>query len=231
MLGLPIACMFGAVVIGRYPVFDRTLVTAFPAVILFTAHGAISVAGLFRARIGLVAAAALSAVLLAYPVKTAVEAIGTPQRNNEAIEPLLGVLIGEWQPNDTLYVHYGAQYAFRYYAECRCLDGGAPQPPLSLATRRTTGPRLWHAALRSQPPRLYIGTRNTPDDPRPLLREVDRLRGRPRVWVLSSFLGSPEEARLLTVLLPAHLDRLGTRQSGRVEGNARLLLYDLSGRR
>jgi len=230
MLGLPIAFMFGAVLIGRYPAFERTVLIGVPAAILFIAHGTIYVARRFRDSVGAAVGVALVILLVSYPLKTAVEGIGAPQRNNQGMKPLLQELVRGWQPSDTLYVHYAAQYAFRYYAECACsgAEGDSQSPPFSFADRRTIGPDLWHGALLSRPPQLVIGTRHTPGDWAAYLSEVDPLRGRQRVWILSSHY-EPEEEEYITSLLPRHLDRLGHRQKLFIEGTARLLLYDLSG--
>lgn len=104
---------------------------------------------------------------------------------------------------------------FRYYAECACIRPGDALPaPLSLATRRTTGPTLWQGVLLSLPPQLYIGARHTPDEWGAYLRKIDQLQGRRRVWILSSHWASPEEQRMLTTLLPEHLNRAGA--SGRL---------------
>jgi hypothetical protein len=227
MLVLPIAAMFGAVLIGRYPVFERTLLIAVPSLILFVAHGAASVSRRLGSRAGLVVGVAFAALLLAYPLKSAIGAIDGPRRNDQAVRPLLYELVERWEPNDGLYVHYAAQYAFRYYLECDCIGDRVSSPPLTYATRRTTGPRLWHGVLRSRPPGLEIGKRHDADDVDAYRRELDRLRSRERVWYLYSHWESEEEGRLVKELLPRHLDRLGRRTSTTRRGRAGLVLYDL----
>lgn len=227
MIVLPVVAMFGAVLIGRYPTFERTLLIAVPALILLAAHGAMSVSRRLGARAGPVVGVAIAALLLAYPLEGAVAGIGGPRRNDQAVRPLVAELVERWRPNDGLYVHYAAQYAFRYYVECDCIGDKASLPPLTYATRRTTGPRLWHGVLRSRPPGLEIGERHDFDDLDAYRRELDRLGSRGRVWYLYSHWERDEELRLVSELLPRHLDRLGRRASTFTEGRAKLLLYDL----
>ena len=230
MLALPIAFMFAAVLIERYPVFERTILIGIPAVILFIAHGTGFVVRRLRAPLAAPVGAVIAILLLFYPVRIAVEDIGTPIGNNQGGRLLLRELAERWQPGDTLYVHYAAQYVFRYYAECACIDvdGESLRPPLTLADRRTIGPNLWHPALLSRPPNLVIGARHEPGDWAAYLREIDPLQGRRRVWILSSHWESSEEKEYLVSLLPERLDRLGTRKEFFNEGAGQLMLYDLS---
>ena len=228
MLGLPLAFMVGAVLIGRYPVFERTVLIGVPAAVLFVAHGTGAAAGRVRAPAGTALGLALAILFVSYPLKSAAEDIGSPAGINQGLRPLLQELERRWQPGDSLYVHYAAQYGFRYYADCDCLRPASSSQPLSLADRRTDGPSLWHGVLLSRPPGLRIGARHTPGDWPAYLSEVDELKGRERVWVLSSH-SEPEEQVFMNSLLPEHLDRIGTRRAVFTEGAGRLLLYDLSG--
>jgi hypothetical protein len=128
-------------------------------------------------------------------------------------------------------VHYAAQYAFRYYAECRCFesDHGLTQPPLSFATRYLAGPNEWDSALASVPPYLYVGMHYPGEEFSDYLREVDRLPGRRRVWILTSHWSTEAERKFLTTTLPRHLNRIGQRKAIFRARRAQLFLYDLSG--
>ncbi len=62
-------------------------------------------------------------------------------------------------------------------------------------TNDRAGSLAWRAALTA--PQLVIGTRHTPGDWAAYLSEVDPLRGRQRVWILSSHY-EPEEEEYIT---------------------------------
>jgi dolichyl-phosphate-mannose-protein mannosyltransferase len=231
MLGLPVVFMFAAVAIGRYPVFERTVLVAVPAVIIAIAAGASFVVRRIPAPAGAAVGVGLAVLVLAYPVRDAIDGIGEVRGHDQGTRQLVTELVERWKPGDTLYVHYAAQYAFRYYAECDCLDSavGSPAPPLSFADRPTIGPNLWHPALLSRQPSLVIGGRHRPGDTDSYLRELDQLADRQRVWILSSHWESDWEQEYLETLLPRRLEREGTKLASFTQGAGQLLLYDLGG--
>ncbi len=233
MLGLPVVFMFAAVAVGRYPVFERTVLVAVPAMIIGIAAGASFVVRRIPAPAGAAVGVGLAVLLLAYPVRDAIDGIGEVRGHNQGTRLLVHELVERWRPGDTLYVHYAAQYAFRYYAECDCLDAAvaSPAPPLSFADRSTIGPNLWHPALLSRQPSLVIGGRHRPGDTEGYLRELDELADRRRVWILSSHWESDWEQEYLETLLPRRLGRYGTQRELITDGAGRLLLYDLDGAR
>jgi hypothetical protein len=231
MLGLSILFMFVAVSIGRYPSFGRTVLFAAPVVILFIAAGTVEVSRRFHP---LALRVAVAAVLVAAVGWSSVAGAATHlshARKQEEIKPVLRVLVQKWRSGDSLYVHYAAQYAFRYYAECRCFesDHGLTQPPLSFATRYLAGPNEWDSALASVPPYLYVGMHYPGEEFSDYLREVDRLPGRRRVWILTSHWSTEAERKFLTTTLPRHLNRIGQRKAIFRARRAQLFLYDLSG--
>lgn len=226
-LTLPVVFMAIASALGRYPIFPRTVLFALPAVILFLANGI----GMVTARLRPATAIGIGALVLAlwpaaYPALSAAQHLGEP-RTKEEIKPLLAHLAARWRPGDTLYVHPGAQYAFRYYAQCGCFEPSASQP-LTFAQERRQGPASTDSALASAPPHFMIGAYADHDWSR-YLAELDSLRGRARVWVLSSHPSNPGEERFLSQAIPDHLDRFGLRLEQLSRPRARLYLYDLSG--
>jgi hypothetical protein len=229
ILGLPIVLMGAAAAIDRYPTFERTILFIIPAVILFMAHGLVSIWRLDRRWPVLAVVGAALAVLVAYhPVANAARNVAHP-RKKEEIKPLLRELVRRWRPGDSLYVHYGAQYAFRYYAECGCLGVPASAPPLSLATRRTAGPHLFSPALRSRPPHFVIGI--SEGDANARRRDLRRMAGLPRVWILFSHANSRSGLRFENVELPRYLDTFGTSLAKFSSVGATLFLYDLASKR
>jgi hypothetical protein len=129
---------------------------------------------------------------------------GLPPERIEHIRPLVATVADRIEPRDAIYVYYGAGQAVLYYA-----------PTFGLA--------------RSD---LTIG-RCSIANPREYLRDVDRFRGRPRVWILASHL-IRETGELQT--LTGYLDVIGRRvdtmivpaTTGLPAQAAHLYLYDLS---
>jgi hypothetical protein len=113
-------------------------------------------------------------------------------------------MAARFEPNDAVYVYYGAAQAFFYYA-----------PRFHLVTRD-----------------VVIG-RCSLARPRAYLEEIDRFRGRSRVWVLATQLSAwTNDLEMLT----GYLDAIGRRTDSTIvpaTGNipamaAHLFLYDLS---
>lgn len=116
----------------------------------------------------------------------------------EVITPLLKYYVAYRQPGDMLYLYYASAYAFSYYA-----------------------PRF-----NIQPGEYTTGIERT-RDLREYARDLERLRGKPRVWLLFSHVfdweGVDEEAYFL-----ARLDEMGRRLDARQTDDASLYLYNLS---
>jgi 4-amino-4-deoxy-L-arabinose transferase-like glycosyltransferase len=115
----------------------------------------------------------------------------------EQIKPVLGHIAERWQQGDRLYVYAGAGPAFDYYA-----------------------PR-YHF-----PQDAIVRGAQARDDWQRLFHEVDRLRGKGRVWILLSHIytwGSASEESLILF----RLDQLGTRLDGFTRVDASSYLYEL----
>jgi hypothetical protein len=129
---------------------------------------------------------------------------GLPPERVEHIRPLVAMVAERIEPGDAVYVYYGAGQAVLYYA-----------PRFGLARRDLT-----------------IGQCSIAN-PREYLREVDRFRGRTRVWILAThLLRTTGELQALT----DYLDAIGRRTdtmivpatTGLAAQTAYLYLYDLS---
>jgi len=148
----------------------------------------------------------LSAVMLAVMVGSPIFATLTalPPERMEHIRPVLARVSALLEPNDDLYVYYGGAHPYRYYA-----------PRLGLARRSHVLGQCSAADLRQY------------------LRDLDRFRGRPRVWIIGTHarLGASE---LLTMF--RYLDTIGRRvetieeraTSNLPADGAYARLYDLS---
>lgn len=162
-------------------------------------------------------------MLLAPPLDESQARFRDP-REREEIRPVLEHVAENLAPGDTIYVYYGAQYAYRYYSGRIGLpddfeldpflfsaEGTTTRAPLAKERRVALGPsgrRNWN---------VYI------DD-------LDRLRDRDRVWFVFShiwhLLGTDEHKLVLF-----HLDRIGARRLDEIrKKGAAAYLYDLKPR-
>ncbi|HVT58537.1 MAG TPA: hypothetical protein VHR45_09060 [Thermoanaerobaculia bacterium] len=206
----PGAVALGAAGLGLYPFASRLVLFIVPALILAIAAGAETLALalvrriLQRGRAGL--AAATGAVVYLAALWPALAGFGAdaPVYRVEETRPILGAVAARRQPGDAIYVYYGAGQALSFY-----------------------GPRYGLAPGSYQLGGCHRG------DTRAYLHELDRFRGRPRLWVLISH-AQPRFAERDALL--AYLDHLGTRRlalrsgpHGRAFGlPAEAFLYDLS---
>ncbi len=119
-----------------------------------------------------------------------------PVYRHEETRPVLAAVAASLRPGDVLYVYYGAERAVRFY-----------------------GPRVGIHPSDATFGGCHRG------QPREYLRELDRFRGRPRVWVVfahavSSLAEQPT--------IRGYLGRIGKRVEGFEEVEASAELYDLS---
>lgn len=200
-LVVPALLTLAASAFQLYPFTGRVLTFLEPSFLLATAAGAHYLLRIWPDRLQ-AATPALLAVLGGSPIYAAVRAL--PPERVEHIRPIVAAVARQLQPEDAVYVYYGAGQAALYYA-----------PMFGLA--RDT---------------LIVG-RCSMTNPRAYLREVDRFRGRPRVWILASHLiRNTGELQTLT----GYLDVIGRRvdtlivpaTTGLPAQAAYLYLYDLN---
>jgi hypothetical protein len=221
---------FGALLVAsslhEYPILDRTVLFLVPAMVIFLAQGATAIADRFpQSRLTWLFVIGLSALVLALPLTYASKHLLYP-RKHEEVKAVLEHIRAHWRPGDTLYIHYGSQYAFRYYLECDCF-GPVEELRSSSSWRltRTEGKDQFAPALRSSSPGLVIG-RFTDDDSR-LLEQVESLRGRSRVWILYTHTMNSAQAAFLRTQMVADLDRIGHKLDSFGTTGAHTYLYDL----
>ncbi len=190
----PLTVMLGASAARLYPFSGRLMLALSPAFLLAASEGL----GFLAARLR--APAAVAAGLLALPPLFAL-AENHPVHLHEETRPMLAYVAARRQPQDAIYVYYGAELAFRYY-----------------------GPR---SGL--EPERAFIGACHR-GEPRAYLREIDLFRGRPRLWVIFAHdvpsLG--EEALILDYLRRIGIRREGITVPEGDPYAVTAQLYDLS---
>jgi Dolichyl-phosphate-mannose-protein mannosyltransferase len=226
---VPFALLFAASRVGLYPITMRTELFLVPAIVLLIAEGTLRLARAIprRARVG--TAALLAAIIAAGPVWLAARHVVHP-RTHEEIKPVLEYVRDHWRAGDTLYVHNGAEYAFLYYKECKCvrLSPGKssrqlwPLRPLEGANEQFAQPAVAvsHGVVLGR----YFGT----DYPR-YLTDLDRVRHRCSVWFLYSHVNSSAEDDFIRRKLLPHMAMLGMRVAGIDEPGAHAYLYKMRG--
>jgi hypothetical protein len=220
LLFAPTAVALGAAELRLYPFATRLVLFAVPALILAIAAGVETLAAIrlsWPGRPGTAGAPAMAGgaalgaagAALVYAVALLPALAGfagdPPVYRIEETRQLLRAVAARRQPGDAVYVYYGAGHALRLYG-----------PRYGLQT----GDYLLGGCHRG--------------DTRAYLEEVDRFRGKPRLWVLFSH-AQPRLGEQQSLL--AYLDRLGTRRltlralpHGKMFGlPAEAFLYDLSG--
>jgi hypothetical protein len=150
-------------------------------------------------------------------------------RGIEEIKPALTTLQSQWRRGDSLYVYSPTQYALRYYYSCSAcgvVDRNGPAASLWSSVRLARPTAEDTPALLSEPPRLVIGLSSYHATRATILRQIDRLQRRARVWVLFTHAASGRGASDYRELV-GHLDRIGARRGEFRASGATLLLYDL----
>jgi hypothetical protein len=148
---------------------------------------------LWSRSVGRPAAILLVFLLLAMPLARTTQKIISPPER-EAFRPLLKMVAEQRQASDTIYVYYGAKRAFQYYR-----------------SRFFSGEET-----------ILIGSQHRDDQSR-YARELNRLDGRGRVWILMSHVYDDERKFFLK-----HLEALGSRR-GRIHAKeVWAYLYDFS---
>lgn len=228
MLIAPFALLLAASAAHLYPIVQRTELFLVPVVVLLIAEGVAEVVRWSPRRAQAPIALLLATILAAGPAWLAADRLIHP-RTKEELRPVLEFVRDHWRAGDTLYVHYGAQYALLYYEECNCLRLSVPQGG---------GHQLW-------PLRALTGQKNQFDqaavpltsdvvigryhgiDKGGYLADLDRVRHRHRVWFLYSHVSSDLERSQIRDDLLGHLASFGTRINGIDRPGAHAYLYRL----
>lgn len=135
----------------------------------------------------------LVVLLFSQPAAGALGAVGVP-RTKEEIRPVLSYYQANRQPGDQLYVYYGADTAFRYYK-----------------------------AELGLPPDCCIMGIDSRDDWNKYPADLDKLRGKPRVWVMISHIWEDEN-----IFFKYYLDSIGKKLDNPETTGSIIYLYDLS---
>jgi hypothetical protein len=179
ILAAPVAVTFLAAIAQQYPFQERLILFLTPGYLLWASAGAETVAAWLRSH-----ARAAGWMFLALVLESPLERIVAdhPVYRVTETRQLYSWLRGHWQQGDALWVKNPAM--LWYWA----LLGITARDTLSGITARDT-----------------VMSGCWPEEPRKVLREIDRLRGRPRAWLLG--------ARNRDIPLP-YADSIGWRRDG-----------------
>jgi hypothetical protein len=226
LLATPVLYTVAASELGKYPLFARTLLFLVPATVAFIACGAMRLVKAARP-LPMIGIAAMSLVF-AFIATPTLRHVAQPQRTSE-LKPALRFLAEHQRSSDTLWVDQSAQYALRYYLECKCYGSAilVRRAAILWPVHPTQGTDQFAPALKSVPTRFIVS--KAVGDSNAYRSELTALHGRRRVWILISDVTDRVRAPLLSFL-----DRLGTRRAAfranDGETTAAVYLYDFDRR-
>jgi hypothetical protein len=225
LLLVPALYVVLASAVGKYPLYPRTLLFLVPGLLILAANGVRTVYTRGRPRVLMIAAAC--AFLTLFTSAAVAPANHLRFREGGELKQAMRYLARSQKPGDSLYVYPRAQYDLRYYLECGCFsDRETVRVARALWPLRPAPgtPEQWAPAMRSDPPRLIIGT-STSAKARDYRSDIAPLRGQSRVWILLA--AAPTDSRRA---LRTFLDRIGAQKDAfhTRDDVASVYLYDLS---
>jgi len=206
ILFFPALVAIVASALQRYPLRGRLVLFLAPFLAILMAEGIRQVFEMDRSK--RLSAGVLFAVLLfLQPLADAAVNIRYPEEtrsrmgSSEEVRPVLRYIRDHWRDGDLLYVFSSSEIAFRYYS------------------------LLLGADFRE----VIIGASLRKDFENTYRKELDRLRGRDRVWVLFSHVSSNERWKEGNVeRMVGYLETLGKRQDQVRHPGAFAYLFDLT---
>jgi hypothetical protein len=211
---LPLLFLLTASALDLYPMVERLVKFVTPILVLIMAAGVRVL--MTRLQTVPMASIALVFMLLIYPLLDSITSLKYPQVR-EHVRPLLEKLSALRSPGDIVYVYYGAQYAYAYYAPRLDLPMDEPLDTYIHfhGAPSTRGPIEPDAGMT-----IGISARKQPGL---YAADLERMKGRTRTWVVLTHIWPPEEDELIE----AELDRMGNRFFEAKSPGAKLWGYDL----
>ncbi len=223
----PILITLFAAAMHTYPFKGRLILFLVPLIILFIAQGVAHIHNKTK-NTSQVITSVIVVLLFVYPLLWATYHIKKPFSRSE-IKPVLEYIENEWQDGDLLYVHFYSEYAFQYYSKYH------PDPYRFHDNDYVIGiaPRGWYNKWRKKSVSRYYNPeeeilQSNSDILNEYVKDLNKLRGKKRVWVLFTediVTGGIRDEKFFLY----HLDTIGKRLAsfGR-SGLAIVYLYDLS---
>ena len=208
--------------LGQYPLVPRTTLFLVPVVILLLAQGVDTIVR-WTPSPWRPFGAFVAAGILVGPLWTMSEAVTEP-RVKEEIKPVLAYIQARSAPGDTLYVHYGAQYALVYYELCRCTEDRA-QLNARWSFKGRAGHKQFAPALTGLSPNILVSPYADGDLDRQLA-DLQRLPDGKRIWFLYTHVAGAAEEMFIRHRLIARLEEIGERIGGIDRPGAHAYLYE-----
>lgn len=193
--------------LNLYPFLNRTLLFIVPSFMLFIAEGAGEIkdktAGSSRI-IGIL----FICLLLSYPLLSAANHLIKPQVREE-IKPVLNYVRNNWQDGDMVYLHYGSKPAFKYYG------------------------KRYGFKEDDYIPGAFAGDKNdfyafSVDNLNEFTVDLDKLRGKKRVWVLFAHLPPSRAGIRDESFFEYYLNSTGTKLDYYKSVDSAVYLYNMS---
>jgi uncharacterized membrane protein len=201
LLLLPLVITLLASGFHMYPFSDRLLLFLVPSLLLFITEGLVFIREKTKSTAPIIGIVLLGLLILHPAISASYHVITQRPYSVKPIEDVKTVmqyLKNHKKDGDTIYLYYASEFAFKYYAERYGFN----------STEYIVG----------------ILSRNDWDG---YIKDIDKLRGKKRVWLLFSHVhensGVNEEK-----LFIFHLDRFGTKLDHFKSDGASVYLYDLS---
>ncbi|MCP4404707.1 MAG: YfhO family protein [bacterium] len=121
LLSLPLCGVFAASALQKFPLGSRVLLFYVPMLLLMMGEGISVIWRKLFPRFPLLAVMFLIAII-GYPLSSAVHHLLNP-RTDQEIRPVLRYVHDHAEPDDTLYIYYASEGAFKYYGRRFDLDG------------------------------------------------------------------------------------------------------------
>jgi len=205
ILFFPALVTIVASALQRYPLRGRLVLFLAPFLAILIAEGILQVFEMGRAK-RLSAGVLFVVLLFLQPLAVAAVNARYPEearsqlRHSEEIRPVLGYIQDHWQGGDLIYVFSSSEYAFKYYS----------------------------LLLRADFREVIIGASLRKDFENTYRKELDRLRGRGRVWVLFSHVSSDRGKSVRIESMVRYLETIGKRRDQVRHSGAFAYLFDLT---
>lgn len=194
----PIIFLLIASALHKYPGGARLALFLISGIILIASEGALDLISKYSGNIAVLVLSIFIA-FFSYPIYDALKTVVVPIQREE-IKPAMKYISENFKKDDTIYIYYGAVPAFRFYSEKFNIDKN----------------------------KCIEGSSAGSDDWNIFLKEIEKLRGKKRVWVLFSHLFKNWRRINEEKFLLFHLNMVGQRSYLRQYKGASVWLYDLT---